>query len=115
PAGWTPKAPVAPAAVVPYFRYAKFVSLVTSGGPTRLRRPLATLPLFEYSLRLARRDFALFRHVAFDQLVTPQTCYIPEREIREWLRTHPAVDPGSTYVIFRNGNSWKFGGRARVE
>lgn len=112
---WTTKYLLATPAVVPYFLYAKFLSMVTSGGTKRLRSLFAKLPLFEYSLWIARRDFAFFRHVAFDQLVTPQTCYIPEREIREWLRTHPAVDPGSTYVIFRNGNSWKFGGRARVE
>jgi hypothetical protein len=26
---------------------------------------------------------------------------------------HPDVDPESVYVVRRNGNSWKFGGRRR--
>jgi len=46
-------------------------------------------------------------------LVTPQTAYIRRTAVDEWLHYHPDIYPGSTYVIFRNGNSWKFGGRKR--
>ena len=28
--------------------------------------------------------------------------------------TFNQIEPGSTYIIFRNGNSWKFGGRKRA-
>ena len=61
---------------------------------------------------IARRGFAFFRHVAFDQLITPQTVYLSRAEIERWLSAHAnLIERGSTYVIFRNGNSWKFGGR----
>jgi SAM-dependent methyltransferase len=100
---WLTKYGVATPLVVPYFLYAKTLSALRWQG---LRR----LPLYEYSLWIAQRDFAFFRHVAFDQLVTPQTRYLREATIREWLRD-PRVDASSTYVVFRNGNSWKFGGR----
>lgn len=91
--------------VIPYFFYAKVVS--------RMPKPLARrLPLGVYSLWIGRERFAFFHHVAFDQLVTPRTTYLRRETIEEWLRD-PRIDPGSVYVIFRNGNSWKFGGRTR--
>ena len=37
---------------------------------------LRALPLYDYSQWIAQREYAFFRHVAFDQLVTPQTAYI---------------------------------------
>jgi SAM-dependent methyltransferase len=104
---WFTKYFVATPLVVPYFLYAKLLRML--GFP----RWLQTLPLFEYSRWIAQREFAFFRHVAFDQLVTPQTAYIERATIDEWLAGNPRVAPGSTYVIFRNGNSWKFGGQAR--
>jgi hypothetical protein len=52
-----------------------------------------------------------FRHVAFDQLVTPQTIYIEKTTIESWLKLNNRVNQKSTYIIFRNGNSWKFGGK----
>lgn len=87
---------------VPYFLYAKLAARV----PRIARR----LPLGEYTLWIARERFRFFHHVAFDQLVTPRTVYLRRGEIEEWLRD-PRVEPGSTYVVCRNGNSWKFGGR----
>jgi hypothetical protein len=92
---------------VPYFVYAKI--LFRFRGLSWLR----SWPLFEYSQWIAPREFAFFRHVAFDQLVTPQTVYIDRQTIVRWLADHPRVSPDSTYLIFRNGNSWKFGGVAR--
>ncbi|MGH7272348.1 MAG: hypothetical protein ACREJ3_18115, partial [Polyangiaceae bacterium] len=70
------------------------------------------LPLAQYSRWIARRPFAFFHHVAFDQLVTPQTHYLPKGEVRALLE-HPDVDEETTYIIQRNGNSWKFGGRKK--
>ena len=73
---------------------------------------LARLPLHDYSLWIAQREFAFFRHVAFDQLVTPQTAYIDRaRRSRRGCAT-PDIAPGSAYVTMRNGNSWKFGRHA---
>lgn len=93
--------------VAPYFVYAKTIS--RSDSPLFRR-----LPLYDYSCWIAQRGFGFFRHVAFDQLVTPQTAYLRRETVDRWL-THPDVEPGSTYVMFRNGNSWKFGGRRRKE
>lgn len=91
---------------IPYFLYAKVLN--------KLRWPiLKKLPLYEYSLWIAQRDFPFFRHVAFDQLVTPKTTYLHRKTIEEWMRAD-AIEPGSAYVIFRNGNSWKFGGKRRM-
>ena len=100
---WFTKYFVATPLAFPYFIYAKLL---------RRFRHLSWLkaaPLFEYSLWIAQRGFLFFRHVAFDQLVTPQTTYIDRRTIESWLR-NSRIKPDSTYIIFRNGNSWKFGG-----
>lgn len=101
---WLVKYVFATLFVVPYYLYAKAV--------TRMKRLTFTrhLPLYEYSLWIAQREFAFFRHVAFDQLVTPRTAYISRSMIEELLKTNSAVDQSSTYIIMRNGNSWKFGG-----
>lgn len=106
---WLTKYGVATPAVIPYYLYAKIVS-------TLANIPLVKkLPLFDYSCWIARRDFSFFRHVAFDQLVTPQTAYISRQEVERWLaEAADEIEPGSTYTIFRNGNSWKFGGRKRT-
>jgi len=70
---------------------------------------MSFMPLYEYSKWICKRNFLFFRHVAFDQLVTPQTAYIDKKTIEEWLKDDK-IDQSYTYVIFRNGNSWKFGG-----
>lgn len=103
---WFTKYLVATPLVVPYFLYAKLVRKF------RNVRWLRGLPLFKYSQWIAEREFAFFRHVAFDQLVTPQTEYLERATIERWLRD-PRILPGSTYLIFRNGNSWKLGGMVR--
>lgn len=84
-----------------YFLYANFIVFFK----------LNFLPLFEYSKWICKRDFLFFRHVAFDQLVTPQTAYIPKHIIQKWLESDKRIDQSTTYIIFRNGNSWKFGGK----
>lgn len=99
---WFTKYFIATPLVAPYFLYAKALNALRWNA-------LRGLPLYDYSLWIAQRGFAFFRHVAFDQLVTPQTAYLRRSTIDQWLKD-PRVQPGSTYVIFRNGNSWKFGG-----
>ncbi len=39
--------------------------------------------------------------------------FIPRATVEQWL-ADPRIEPGSSYVILRNGNGWKFGGRLRV-
>lgn len=102
---WVTKYLLATPLVVPYFFYAKLINLL--GKYISLK----WLPLYEYSLWIAKREFAFFRHVAFDQLVTPQTAYISKNTIQNWLDSYNNLDRDSIYVIMRNGNSWKFGGR----
>jgi hypothetical protein len=97
--------------VVPYFFYAKALSIVHRLSSVEVQRILGAAPLYEYSLWIAKQGFLFFRHVAFDQLVTPQTVYLSRQEIEDWISSSPEIESGSTYIIFRNGNSWKFGGR----
>lgn len=84
-----------------YFLYAHFI--------VGLR--LSFMPLYDYSRWICKRGFLFFRHVAFDQLVTPQTLYIDKATIESWLSSYGNINKASTYIIFRNGNSWKFGGK----
>lgn len=110
---WFTKYLIATPLVAPYYLYAKALDAVSRSGPAALHRALKALPLYEYSRWIASREFAFFRHVAFDQLVTPQTRYISRGEIQQWLEREQDIDPASTYIIRRNGNSWKFGGRTK--
>jgi SAM-dependent methyltransferase len=84
-----------------YFLYAHFI----------VKLHLSFMPLYHYSRWISKRGFLFFRHVAFDQLVTPQTLYIDKRTIESWLSSYEKINKTSTYIIFRNGNSWKFGGK----
>ena len=81
----------------------------------RLPRGLAErLPAGPYCLSLGPRDFAFFHFLATDVLVARHTVYLDRPTLESWLR-HPDVDPGSVYLIHRNGNSWTFGGRRRPD
>jgi SAM-dependent methyltransferase len=102
---WVTKYFLATPLVVPYYLYAKLMSVLPRWSFLKM------LPLYEYALWIGKREFVFFRHVAFDQLVTPQTAYIPKTMIEGWFSSHPQIDQTSTYIIKRNGNSWKFGGR----
>jgi len=104
---WFTKYGLATPLVVPFFLYARVLAALPRW------KWLAALPLYDYGLWIAPREFAFFRHVAFDQLVTPQTTYIDRATVERWLADDPSIEPGSGYVIMRNGNSWKFGGRKR--
>jgi SAM-dependent methyltransferase len=101
---WITKYLVATPLSFVYFLYAHFIVWAR----------LSFMPLYEYSKWICKRDFLFFRHVAFDQLVTPQTTFIDRGTIVNWLNSDGAIDPLTTYIIFRNGNSWKFGGRKRI-
>jgi SAM-dependent methyltransferase len=84
---------------------------------TQLVKLLATtslanhLPMKDYALWISKRGYSFHRHVAFDQLVTPRTQYLDKATIENWLANDNRIDQTSTYVIMRNSNSWKFGGR----
>lgn len=99
---WLTKYGVALPLAVPFYGFARTARLMP-----RIARHL---PLGQYLLWICRERFSFFHHVAFDQLVTPRTVYIDRATIDEWL-TDPCVNAASSYVIMRNGNSWKFGGR----
>lgn len=109
---WLTKYGVALPLAVPYYAYAKGLRALSASGSRSVNRLVSLLPLADYSRWIAQRSFPFFHHVAFDQLVTPQTHYVSRDVVGSFL-AHPDVDPESTYVIFRNGNSWKFGGRRR--
>jgi SAM-dependent methyltransferase len=102
---WLTKYGVALPLTVPYFVYAKALGHVPSSVAARL-------PLGTYSQWIAQRSFGFFHHVAFDQLVTPETHYIPRATVDRWLDS-PEVAHGTAYVRRRNGNSWTFGGQKR--
>lgn len=104
---WITKYLIAFPMVFPYFLYAR---LLRAAGFLTETSVLRWLPLFGYTRWIASEPLRFFHHVAFDQLVTPRTRYIRRTTVERWLQT-PGIDPASTYIIFRNGNSWKFGGR----
>lgn len=88
-----------PLALLFYF-YTHFIKLM------RIKKA----PLYEYCHWISKRNFNFFRHVVFDQLVSPVTHYISKTTIQHWLKNNPKINQDKTYIIFRNGNSWKFGG-----
>ena len=104
---WFTKYFVATPAVVPFYFYAKFLNAFRNISFFR------NFPLYKYSLWIAKREFSFFRHVAFDQLVTPQTAYIEKKTLEKWLAADERIIPDSSYIIMRNGNSWKFGGKIK--
>lgn len=108
---WLTKYGIATPLAVPFYLYAKALSMLVGNRMESLRHA----PLRDYCLWISPRGFAFFRHVAFDQLVTPRTAYIKRQQIEDWLRSNQNIQPGSTYTIFRNGNSWKFGGRVKTD
>lgn len=104
---WIIKYLIATPLVSPFYIYSKIISLFPR------YKFLREFPLYEYSLWIAKREFSFFRHVAFDQLVTPATTYISRETIKSWLAEFQQIDKDSTYIIMRNGNSWKFGGKVK--
>ena len=103
---WFTKYLIATPLAIPFYFYGKTIKTLPF-----LKKIKNSLPLFDYMIWIGERGFSFFRHVAFDQLVTPQTTYISKGEIMAWLNSNDSINQESTYIIFRNGNSWKFGGR----
>lgn len=103
---WVTKYLIATPLVLPYFIYAKLLRGFQNVVWAR------KAPLFKYSMWIAQRPYSFFRHVAFDQLVAPRTRYVERSTIESWL-SDDRVASGSSYIVFRNGNSWKFGGIVR--
>ncbi|MFM8771199.1 MAG: class I SAM-dependent methyltransferase [Candidatus Kapaibacterium sp.] len=103
---WLTKYGVATTLAIPFFLYGLLFRIIRG---TALAEKL---PLGGYMSWISKRGFQFFRHVAFDQLVTPQTTFLPRATIEAWLRSDPRIT--ETYIIHRNGNSWKFGGRVGV-
>ena len=103
---WFTKYAVALPLAVPFFLWSKTCATLEGAGH---RLPL---PLWDYMTWIGRRGFRFHHHVAFDQLVTPVTRYIRRERVEEWLRD-PRIERGTTYVVHRNRNGWKFGGRIR--
>lgn len=101
---WLTKYIVATPLAIPFFIYARTLVALPRFEILKL------FPLYDYSLWIAKREFGFFRHVAFDQLVTPRTTYFPKETIERWLSSYSNLKPESVYIIRRNGNSWKFGG-----
>ena len=102
---WVKKYGIATPLSLPVFVYAKLVRAL------RLKsNRLGWLPLADYVVWLGRREVGFTRHVIFDQLVAPTTHYLSKAEIEGWLTTTEELRPEMSYVVSRNGNSWKFGG-----
>jgi len=87
---------------VPFYAYSKAADVLPMWFPLR-----------EYAASISLREFAYFQHVAFDQLVTPQTRFIRKGTLEEWIRADNRVLPESVYIQMKNGNSWRFGGQRR--
>ena len=104
---WIIKYLIAAPLVLPFYVYSKIISFFPR------YKFLREFPLYDYSLWISKREFSFFRHVAFDQLVTPETAYISRETIESWLAEFQQIDKDSTYIIMRNGNSWKFGGKVK--
>lgn len=104
---WFTKYCVAAPLALPFYFYAKIINKLKNLNLVK------RLPLYGYCLWIATREFAFFRHVAFDQLVSPRTTYIDKQTIVDWLRSFPKILPKSAYIIMRNGNSWKFGAQIK--
>jgi len=105
---WFTKYCIAAPLSLPFYVYAKLLS------KGRNLPVCKKLPLFSYCQWISKREFAFFRHVAFDQLVTPQTVYIDKKTIEQWLLDYTlSIDSSSVYITMRNGNSWKFGGKKK--
>lgn len=93
---------------VPFFVYSKLCR-----GLSAILGESLPLPMFAYMLWIGKRDFNFHHHVAFDQLVTPTTHYIDKKTIEAWLEDD-RIESSSRYIVFRNGNGWKFGGRIKA-
>jgi SAM-dependent methyltransferase len=104
---WVNKYGVALPLSVPFFMVSKAAYALRDFKPTD------AFPMVDYFRHIGKREFDFHHHVAFDQLVTPQTTFIRREEIEGWLRAEgDGIE--DTYILPRNGNSWKFGGKKKA-
>ena len=101
---WLTKYFIAVPLAAVFFLYARLLSHGVTGNI------FARFPLYEYCKWISSREYKFYRHVVFDQLVTPSTVYLERETIESWLKTDQNIDQSSIYITMRNGNSWKFGG-----
>lgn len=104
---WVTKYFIATPLAMLFYLYTNFIKLFSDSEFAK------KLPMYNYANWISKRNYLFHRHVAFDQLVTPQTTYIDKQTIEKWLNSNPKIDKQSIYIINRNGNSWKFGGNIR--
>ena len=101
---WINKYIVATPLALLFYSYAKFVV------KARPHEVFSKLPMYRYCQWISKGGLGFFRHVVFDQLVTPRTEYLERGTIESWLQD-ARIDPATIYILMRNGNSWKFGGQ----
>jgi SAM-dependent methyltransferase len=102
---WTSGRLVAVALFV-YARILRLAAMIV--GDEKIRK----LPASIYALSIANRDFAFVHFLATDFLVARHTVYLDRATLEGWLR-HEAIEADTVYLIHRNANSWKFGGRKK--
>ena len=76
-----------------------------------LKKIFWRMPLYKYCTWLNKRGYKFVHHVVTDQLISPRTVYIRKEIIEQWFRSTSRIQMSTTYIIKRNGNSWKFGGK----
>ena len=74
---WVTKYIIATPLALPFYLYSKVLFRF------KYINFFAKLPLYHYSIWIASREFLFYRHVAFDQLVTPKTTYIKRSTIEK--------------------------------
>ena len=102
---WATKYLIATPLALFFYLYTTFIKAFATKGFA------SKMPMYSYALWISKRGYFFHRHVAFDQLVTPQTTYLSKEDIKGWLDKVPQINKTSVYIINRNGNSWKFGGK----
>lgn len=98
---WIIKYVIAFTLSLPFFIISKLVRVLDNYIFERI------FPMYSYLKWISSYGFRFYHHVVCDQLVTPQTTYINKATIEQWLGEQSLEN---TYIISRNGNSWKFGG-----
>jgi SAM-dependent methyltransferase len=103
---WVNKYGVALPLTIPFFVLSK------AAWALRDFKPTDALPMVHYFRHVGEREFQFHHHIAFDQLVAPQTTFLRRGEIERWL-ANASDQIEDAYILPRNGNSWKFGGKRK--
>ncbi|HLE21107.1 MAG TPA: hypothetical protein VJB88_08340 [Vicinamibacteria bacterium] len=77
-------------------------------------RKVVQIDLRHYDRSWERRDSeGEWRSISPEKAAPPSSSSSRRSSADAWL-SDPRIEPGTSYVLFRNGNSWKFGGVKRV-